>query len=428
LNATEAGATPPAATTTVALAAAPGAAAGVEAIRTELLAAQAAASAASAALLREQEKLQSLEAGLTTLRSDAQAQHKTLGALQARLRQAEDDRYANGLVYSLAGGMVFFALLAAAFWAVRPRQRRRARWFDANVRRRATPAGEARTAAAGAPATSADTIHVPKVSQHPSQWDEGPASILPVTAPASIGGLEVTTVLAPQSHHARMAEAGASANSGATAGRGVSSPMEELIDLEQQAEFFVVLGQDEAAIALLAAHLREAGGASPLPYLQLLELHQRRGDRDSYEEVRQAFHRRFKAFAPEWTSDLHFGRSLDEYPQAIARLQALWPTPLHAMRSLDGLLFRRGESDEAFDFPAYRELLLLYSIARELSGNVETDFGSIDLFLPLEDAPTEPNLRPDRVYAVDLDVSAWPDDTPAEELVVRRTALLRSVS
>ena len=29
--------------------------------------------------------------------------------------------------------------------------------------------------------------------------------------------------------------------------------MEELIDLEQQAEFFVVLGQDEAAIALLRA-------------------------------------------------------------------------------------------------------------------------------------------------------------------------------
>ena len=29
--------------------------------------------------------------------------------------------------------------------------------------------------------------------------------------------------------------------------------MEELIDLEQQAEFFVVLGQDEAAIALLDA-------------------------------------------------------------------------------------------------------------------------------------------------------------------------------
>jgi hypothetical protein len=273
-------------------------------------------------------------------------------------------------------------------------------------------------------------MHSPKVSQHPSQWHEGPASLLPVTAPAAIGGLEVTTVLAPQSQYGRLSGSAASANSGApgSMGKGSSPSMEELIDLEQQAEFFVVLGQDEAAIALLGAYLDEAGGGSPLPYLQLLEIHQRRDDRASYEEVREAFHRHFSAFAPEWSSDLQFGRALEEYPQAIARLQALWPTPLHAMQSLDNLLFRRSEGDDTFDFPAYRELLFLYSIARELAGNVETDFGSIDLFLPLEDAPTEPNLRPDRVYSVDLDVSAWPSDTPAEELEVRRPAGLRIVS
>jgi hypothetical protein len=272
-------------------------------------------------------------------------------------------------------------------------------------------------------------MHSPKVSQHPSQWHEGPASLLPVTAPAAIGGLEVTTVLAPQSQYGRLSGSAASANSGApgSMGKGSSPSMEELIDLEQQAEFFVVLGQDEAAIALLGGYLDEAGGGSPLPYLQLLEIHQRRDDRASYEDVREAFHRHFNAFAPEWSSDLHFGRALEEYPQAIARLQALWPTPLHAMQSLDNLLFRRSEGDDTFDFPAYRELLFLYSIARELAGNVETDFGSIDLFLPLEDAPTEPNLRPDRVYSVDLDVSAWPSDTPADELVIRRTAGLRSV-
>ncbi len=385
------------------------------------LAADAAADAASAALGKEQGRILSLEAGLTRLRGDSQAQQKTLGALQARLRQAEDARYANGLVYTLAAGLVFFALLAAALWALRPRQRRRARWFDASAsQQRRAPAGNAR--ATSAAEAAAETIRSPKISQHPSQWNDGPASILPVTAPATIGGLEVTTVLAPQSHYARMAEAGASANAGAPigAGRSGSPSMEELIDLEQQAEFFVVLGQDEAAIALLSAHLREAGGGSPLPYLQLLEIHQRRDDRASYEEVRQGFQRHFNAFAPEWSSDLHFGRSLEEYPQAIARLQALWPTPMHAMQSLDSLLFRRSEADDTFDFPAYRELLFLYSIARELAGNVETDFGSIDLFLPLEDTPTEPNIRPDGAYSVDLDVSGWPDDSATDELAARR--------
>jgi hypothetical protein len=197
--------------------------------------------------------------------------------------------------------------------------------------------------------------------------------------------------------------------------------MEELIDLEQQAEFFVVLGQDEAAIALLTAHLRDTGGASPLPFLQLLEIHQRRGDRAAYEEVRRGYRKHFDALAPEWSSDLHFGRSLEDYPQTIARLQALWPTPLHAMQALDGMLFRRNEDDEAFDFPAYRELLFLYAIARELAVQVETDFGTIDLFLPLEDPPSAPSANHDGKFAVDLDVSGWPDDSQAEGVVVRRS-------
>jgi hypothetical protein len=55
--------------------------------------------------------------------------------------------------------------------------------------------------------------------------------------------------------------------------------VEELIDLEQQAEFFVVLGQDEAAIDLLNGHIDSSGDASPLPYLKLLEIHRRRGKR-----------------------------------------------------------------------------------------------------------------------------------------------------
>jgi hypothetical protein len=383
---------------------------------------------AATALAGEPARIQELEAGLARLRSDSQAQQRTLGALQARLRQAEGDRYANGLVYTLAGGLVFFALLAAAFWALRPRQRRRARWFDAQAHQQRRSAVAAPSVASARPAAA--EARSPEISQPPSQWRESAHGILPVTAPATIGGLEVTTVLAPQSHYARMAEAGGSANGpeSVAAARMSSPSMEELIDLEQQAEFYVVLGQDEAAIALLTAHLRETGGASPLPFLQLLEIHQRRGDRASYEQVRQGYQKHFDAFAPEWSSDLHFGRSLEAYPQTIARLQALWATPLHAMQTLDGLLFRRSEADDAFDFPAYRELLFLYSIARELAGQVETDFGTIDLFLPLEDARTEPSPHHEGKFAIDLDVSGWPDDAQSEGLVIRRSVSRRGAS
>ena len=80
--------------------------------------------------------------------------------------------------------------------------------------------------------------------------------------------------------------------------RAVSA--EELIDLEQQAEFFVVLGQDDAAIDLLVSHLRDAGGTSPLPYLKLLEIYRRLDDRDAYERTRDRFNHRFNAHVPGW--------------------------------------------------------------------------------------------------------------------------------
>ena len=96
--------------------------------------------------------------------------------------------------------------------------------------------------------------------------------------------------------------------------------------------------------------------------------------------------------------------------------------PLHAMESLDGLLFRRTEDDESLDFPAYRDLLFLYSIARDRAGAVETEHGPVDLLLPFDDAPTEPMpVGGDSMFAVDLDVSNWPAHQPVEGLVIQRS-------
>ncbi|MDE2367594.1 MAG: hypothetical protein KGN16_01380 [Burkholderiales bacterium] len=161
--------------------------------------------------------------------------------------------------------------------------------------------------------------------------------------------------------------------------------IEELLDLEQQAEFFVVLGQDEAAIDLLVDHLRQTGGGSPLPYLKLLEIYRRRGQRDEYERTRGRFNQRFNAYAPDWDVDLQAGRSLEDYAGVIPRLQQLWPRPLDSMAELEALLFRKSRG-ELFDLPAYREVLFLYSLARDLLDRETPDAGHVDLLLPLGSA------------------------------------------
>jgi hypothetical protein len=160
--------------------------------------------------------------------------------------------------------------------------------------------------------------------------------------------------------------------------------IEELIDLEQQAEFFVVLGQDEAAIDMLVAHLRHTGGGSPLPYLKLLEIYGRRHDLEAYERMRVRFSQRFNTNAPEWGADLQAGRALEGHAGVIPRLQQVWPRPLDAMAELEALLFRKSRGD-MFELPAYREVLFLYAIARDLLDREGADSGSVDLLLPMPD-------------------------------------------
>jgi hypothetical protein len=159
--------------------------------------------------------------------------------------------------------------------------------------------------------------------------------------------------------------------------------VDEQIDLEQQADFFIALGHDDAAIDLLMAHMRSTGGGSPLPFLKLLEIHRRRDQREAYERTRVRFNQRFNSVAPEWQADPKAGRSLDEYPLAMGRIQRAWPSPLDAMAELEALLFRRGSGAELFDLPAYQEVLFLYQMARDLHQAEDAGAADVDVLLPI---------------------------------------------
>jgi hypothetical protein len=191
--------------------------------------------------------------------------------------------------------------------------------------------------------------------------------------------------------------------------------VDEQIDLEQQADFFVALGHDESAIDLLMAHLRSTGGGTPLPFLKLLEIHRRRGDREAYERTRVRFNQRFNSVAPDWQVDPKTGRSLEEYPLVVGRIQHAWPTPLDAMAELEALLFRRGAGAEMFDLPAYQELLFLYQLARDLhqGGLPDAAAGDVDVLLPIGAAAAaapegtiilRPEFNAGQAVSLDLDL------------------------
>ncbi|WOB10742.1 hypothetical protein [Piscinibacter gummiphilus] len=339
----------------------------------------------------ELERLKAMETALQKLRVDGEATQKSLEQMQARVREAEAGRYANPLVYLL----VFLCLLltgaVVAMWWLRRRDRAAAAWW-----------AEQPGAAGAAPSVLDDGLDDPTKAPSVSGVVSAP-SPLPASAPPAQSVPPAPAPAAP----VRALEPDAAVEPR----RPMSA--EELIDLEQQAEFFVVLGQDEAAIDLLMGHVRSTGGVSPLPYLKLLEIYRRRGEREPYDRIRERFNRRFNAYAPEWDVDPEAGLNLEGYPEVMQRLQDAWSRPSQAMELLDTALFRR-DAGPTFDVPAYRELLFLYSTARDLAERA-VDVEGVDLLLPIGDqavstvtsVPASPEAaEPPASFSLDLDVSS----------------------
>lgn len=332
-------------------------------------------SASAEERVRDNERLLALERSLLEMRAETARTRESLDRLQAQLRQAEEGRFANPLVYLL---VLICGLLAAALaWVLRRQPGRHAWWAPSALvpesRRGELSEGQARRAgrAAAPPAEAEITSPDAKMADAAStanrrQQAAAAAAQAAQSTPAASRG--------PMFLHSRPPE---------DAGGPNKVSVEELIDLEQQAEFFVALGQEESAVELLRSHVHGHPDGSPLPYLKLLEIFQRRGERQPYEEIRAQFNERFNAYAPAWEDALSDGRSLEDYPTVISRLQALWESPTRALEVLQASLLRRDASSQTFDLPAYRELLMLYSVARDrVEGSPETE---IDVLLPLGD-------------------------------------------
>jgi len=83
--------------------------------------------------------------------------------------------------------------------------------------------------------------------------------------------------------------------------------------VQQQADFFVSLGDHEQAIQVLRQHLAESHEPSPLAYLDLLKLYHKLDRRDDYERLRKDFNRVLNADAPSFEHFSEGSRSLEDY-------------------------------------------------------------------------------------------------------------------
>ncbi|MFM9425959.1 pilus assembly protein FimV [Variovorax sp. GrIS 2.14] len=297
---------------------------------------------------RDAQRMQTLEATLTALREQTAQNQRTLLEMRQELAAARDSRYRNPLVYALIALLLLALIGMLLLWRLAKRAAAPAWWGEAPAAGGRAPeepgAGGMPRSAGRLPEPRAfPTRQVAAVSRPAPLDDIEPAYL------SGYGSLENTVVRTPDGAPVRPVNT------------------EELFDVQQQSDFFLSLGQHDQAIAVLSEHIADNPGTSALAYLDLLRIFHSLGRRDDYARLRHEFERAFNADVPEFDKFSEAGRGLEHYRSTLARIESQWPAP-GTLALIEELVFRKPgtHGDEAFDLAAYQELLLLYSVAKEV--------------------------------------------------------------
>lgn len=294
-----------------------------------------------------------------------------MASLQVQLEQARGERYRNWLVYAL-GALLMLALLAAGFFQARGRQQNReladGPWWN----RRMGSGNKVDLPVFGYrdPEPMAQALAVDPANDGGTEEKSSPALDLDLTEPRLNQGKSTSalppTASASPSAYREHSSFSPSFSSLTSLPRSVNA--EELSGVQHQVDFFMSLGHFDKAVDVLRNHISDNVETSTLAYLDLFTLYHRLDRRDDYELLRKDFHLAFNAEVPafdEYTTD---GQGLEFYASALSRIESLWQTP-RVLNVIEETIFRKPESrSEAFSLAAYRELLMLYAIAKETCG------------------------------------------------------------
>lgn len=304
-------------------------------------------------VLRDNQKLAVLEAEAKGLR-EQEARNKS--ELEAMAAQIEQSRYLSWLVWGLGASLLAALLALFYFWRRRGQDvlghdKAARAWWAAAAAEKELDEGDEKPGRVGSDLDL--DLDLDLGQGRPSARDDL----------SSLRGMDLDADSTPNLLTEDKREFAPS-----QLGVSRSVATEELFDVQQQADFFVSLGENEQAIQVLKNHLAESQEPSALAYLDLFKLYHKLGRRSDYDKLRDDFNHLFNASAPEFEQYTDISRGLEHYEVALSRIQALWPQP-KVLDLIEKSIFREpGDiGAEVFDLEAYRELLLLHSIAKEIT-------------------------------------------------------------
>lgn len=346
-------------------------------------------------VMRRSERVEALEREVAGLRQASSRSEKAATELQGQLQRARAERYANPVVYGLALAALLLLIAAVVFWR-RSRAGGRGEWWrtdlaDSELFDKSPAARQSIPATAPSPPPEVDLDLGPGVfAGEPAQDDAALRTDPNFRAPDDF------EAAGPPSLRSLRAV--------------------ELHDVQQEADFFLSLGEHDRAVEVLRSHIRSQPETSALAWLDLLDIHHRLGQREAFDQVRAELNRTFNTRVPAFDGyHEDEGPGLEGYANALTRIMALWPTR-RVLDVIEESIFRPPGRDgaPAFSLQAYRDLLMLHHIATELldreepsaewhPSSIGSGFSSTNI-QPLSAAEIDQHLAPPSMD-IDFDLS-----------------------
>lgn len=351
-------------------------------------------------------KVQTLEADVKALLALAAKNEASLTDLKARLQKAEAERLPSGMFYGLLA-VLLAGLAALGWWSIR--QRQTPNWNE-------TPGTPQRP--------ESRPMSVPAAQPEHSQGPDSVASrasrlqamsdLLDRNGPPS--EVDVSLIEMSESKFDKLMQSGVPQNAvrvpAPARTQEAAQPVpagglsaDAVFDIRQQAEFFVSLGQTDRAIRVLEDQISATDAPSPLVYLDLLALLHVPSRKTDFRRVREDFNLLFNANAPEFAQFKDEGKGLEDYPEVLSAVTALWPDQ-KVLAVIETCILRDpwGSTNQPFDLAAFRDLLLLHALAQALAAQPGSKKGPATIG-PAPAGPTRPDiLLEDSGPASELDV------------------------
>lgn len=338
-------------------------------------------------VLRGSTRVQDMENSVKLLQDQTSKNRLVMLELAGRLDKAQSLRYFNPLIYGLIAMLGACGAALAYGWRRWHSSNAGAApwWRDQNVQENAEEGGVERVVDKTGPLQATPNPVVttdPAIVESPGmgltevdidlQLAEAAFSDLGKPAPFQSEKALGFAVNAPQNH----------ANGHRDFTHSMPGSMreihsQEMLDARQQADFFMTLGRYEDAIQVLEACAHDSGESNPLVYLDLLKIFHTLSRKADYDRYRIQFNRLFTGYVPEFSTFNDSGGGIEDYADVCEQIVALWPSK-DALAYIEKCMGRAPEpaAVQEFQLGAYRDLLMLHGVARQLTSPLESGLSS----------------------------------------------------